>query len=320
MSWTELATKPGAGDSPGFVADNTGGKLYSFGGIDGGGSRTNDAYVYDPDTDAWSAIADMGSVRGDDPGGFEIGGLIYAFGGSIVPGESSVATAERYNPGTNTWANIANMPRARSIMGVGAISGGDGYAIGGRNFDGSASVAEADRFDVGAGTWDTPTSMPGGARMGIAAGGGTIVDPSGRIYVAGGITIQNPSTTGTNLARLERYEPGVGWATLASLPASRRYAAAGFAEDLFYVVAGLGETGVGTDYNTPQGDLFAYHPPTDTWVDIFDSLPVLGITKGAVLDNRFYALNGNRLFVKSPRGRWILGAVQSGAEVGIGWQ
>lgn len=310
MSWTELASYPGPGDA-GLVGDDVAGILLGFGGI-GGSGRTADAYRYDPGADAWTAVADMNTARGDDPGGFALAGLIYAFGGSTVPGESSVALAERYNPGTDSWTNIANMPRARSIRGIGAVSGGEGYAIGGRNFDGSASVAQADRWLPGSSSWDTPTSMPGGARMGIAAGGGAVVDDDGRIYVAGGITIQNPSTTGTNLKRLERYTPGVGWETLDPMPASRRYAAAGFADGLFYVVAGLGETGSGTDYNTVQGDLFAYSPLSDSWVDARDSLPVLGNARGAVLDGLFYVLVGTRLFVKSRRGRWYIGQVRKG--------
>lgn len=311
MSWTELTSKPGASEQPGLVADNSGGLLYAFGGI-GGSGRTTEAHVYDPDTDAWSAIASMNVARGDNPGGFELGGLIYAFGGSDTPGQSAVATAERYNPATDTWSNIASMPRARALKGVGAVSGGVGYAIGGRNFDGSASVAQADRWTPGTATWDTPTSMPGGARMGIAAAGGQLTDTSGRIYLVGGVTIENPSTAGTKLKRLERYTPGTGWETLADLPATRRYAAAGVIGDVLHLVAGLGETGSGTDYDTPQGDLLIYNPSTDSWRDPSDPLPVQGQAQGAVLDGKLYVLAGSRLFRWDPANGWWAGRVAFG--------
>ena len=74
------------------------GKLYSFGGYSNG--RTADSYVYDPDANAWSAIAPLPSVR-ESASAVTDGNLIYIIGGLDSAGLTS--TIYSYDPTNNTY-------------------------------------------------------------------------------------------------------------------------------------------------------------------------------------------------------------------------
>src|SRR5207247_161256 len=74
------------------------GKIYSFGGYSNG--RTADSYVYDPDANAWSAIAPLPSVR-ESASAVTDGNLIYIIGGLDSAGLTS--TIYSYDPTNNTY-------------------------------------------------------------------------------------------------------------------------------------------------------------------------------------------------------------------------
>ncbi|MFV0287269.1 MAG: kelch repeat-containing protein, partial [Demequina sp.] len=115
-TWTEVAPLPGeAVEAPMVVAYD--GKLYAFGGqTTATGGAVNNAAVYDPATDTWTALPDMPTARGGG-GVAELGGLLYVAGGMLASGVSSGAV-ERFDPATGTWAtmNSLNTPRDAFAM------------------------------------------------------------------------------------------------------------------------------------------------------------------------------------------------------------
>ena len=113
-----------------------GGKVYFFGGFvlpesgPPGWVPVNDAWEYDPGTDAWRTLAPMPTKRGAAMAA-EAGGKLYAIGGAgpipgatdpaIRPGQPqrSLNTVEEYDPATNGWRARAPMPTACNHLGGG---------------------------------------------------------------------------------------------------------------------------------------------------------------------------------------------------------
>ena len=75
-----------------------GGKIYIAGGEDGSGSKTvlSSAEMYDPSTNAWSSIANMGTAR-QDHGMAAVGGKIYVAGGKDAS-YTKLSSAQAYAP------------------------------------------------------------------------------------------------------------------------------------------------------------------------------------------------------------------------------
>ena len=102
------------------------GLVYVLGGYgdhdaneEGDGVELAIAEVFDPASNAWSVIADMGLAR-EGVCAVAYNGYIYALGGnSTVSGD--VAFAERYCPTTGQWSRMPDMPEARSYAGLVAL-------------------------------------------------------------------------------------------------------------------------------------------------------------------------------------------------------
>ena len=71
----------------------------------------NSAYAYDPQADAWTQLASMGTARRIHASA-AVGGKLYVFGGLGTSGRLS--TAEMYDPASNSWAPVTNLTSARS--------------------------------------------------------------------------------------------------------------------------------------------------------------------------------------------------------------
>ena len=71
----------------------------------------NSAYVYDPQADAWTQLASMGTARQDHASAV-VGGKLYVFGGWGTSGH--VSTAEVYDPASDSWAQVTSLTSARS--------------------------------------------------------------------------------------------------------------------------------------------------------------------------------------------------------------
>jgi len=72
----------------------------------------NSAYVYDPQTDAWTQLAIMGSARRCHASA-AVGGKLYVFGG-FDASNGRLSTAEVYDPASDSWAQVSNLSSVRS--------------------------------------------------------------------------------------------------------------------------------------------------------------------------------------------------------------
>ena len=113
-SWQRVASMP-----QGLyyhAAAAMGGKIYVTGGTSQGSSgkaSVDSAYVYDPQTDAWTQLASMGVARRLHASA-AVGGKLYVFGGCGAEGDLS--TAEVYDPASDSWAQVTSLTSAREAL------------------------------------------------------------------------------------------------------------------------------------------------------------------------------------------------------------
>ena len=79
----------------------------------------NSAYVYDPQADAWTQLASMGTARRSHASA-AVGGKLYVFGGCGA-GTQSLSTAEVYDPASDSWAPVTSLTSARSSVRAAAL-------------------------------------------------------------------------------------------------------------------------------------------------------------------------------------------------------
>ena len=88
-----------------------GGKIYVTGGTN---QSVNSVYVYDPQADAWTQLANMSNARRSHASA-AVGGKLYVFGG-FGAGTVRLSTAEVYDPASDSWAQVSNLTSARNNM------------------------------------------------------------------------------------------------------------------------------------------------------------------------------------------------------------
>ena len=94
------------------AAAATGGKIYVTGGYSHG-SSVNSAYVYDPQANAWTQLASMGTARHGHASA-AVDGKLYVFGGYST--SERLSTAELYDPASDSWALVTSLTSARSAV------------------------------------------------------------------------------------------------------------------------------------------------------------------------------------------------------------
>ena len=94
----------------GHAAAVMGGKIYVTGGWNQ--EAVNSAYAYDPQADAWTQLASMGTARKGHASA-AVGGKLYVFGG-MGAGTQRLSTAEVYDPASDSWAQVTALTSARS--------------------------------------------------------------------------------------------------------------------------------------------------------------------------------------------------------------
>src|SRR5436190_10611905 len=132
-----------------------GGKLYSF------GAGAGETFVYDPNSDSWSARASSHYVHRFTAAVGVIDDKIYVAGGAGTPSQREL---EVYDPVANTWTIKAPMSVHRNHTAGGVIDG-KFYVVGGRIMD---STNALEMYDPQTNTWFTRAPMPT-PRSGIAA-------------------------------------------------------------------------------------------------------------------------------------------------------
>jgi N-acetylneuraminic acid mutarotase len=93
------------------------GKIYVTGGSDSQ-STLNSVCVYDPQANAWTQVASMGTIRREHVSA-AVGGKLYVFGGTGDSGRLS--TAEVYDPASGSWAQGPSLTSARGFFAAVAL-------------------------------------------------------------------------------------------------------------------------------------------------------------------------------------------------------
>ena len=79
--------------------------------------------MYDPQADAWTQLASLGTAR-QLHASAAVGGKLYVFGGHGTTGytagygyiNGSLRTAEIYDPASNSWTPVTSLTSARNHM------------------------------------------------------------------------------------------------------------------------------------------------------------------------------------------------------------
>lgn len=248
------------------------GKIYAFGGFvlpqsgPPAWEPVNNAWEYDPATDAWKALAPMPTKRGS-PVAAAVGDKIYVIGGAVPgPGQSavhparphrSVGTVEEYDPATNTWRERSSMPTPRNHATAGVVSGKI-YVIGGRVgaafiSSGSSNIDVVEQYDPAADSWGPSRAKMPSARSAMASG-----VYGGRIYVTGGEG--QDSQRMYTFRALEAYDPASNaWSVLPSMPVSRHGLAGAVLGKRLHMVSGdVQSAGTGVHVHTESHDAFEF--------------------------------------------------------------
>src|ERR1043166_7326683 len=192
-TWTSgpnMPTSPGVEAAAGAVVN---GKFYVMGGDDfNNGLNTN--FIYDTATNTWSTGATLPDNRTNTYGTVS-NGLIYVYGGVVLPAFTTTDTLLRYDPVANSWTNLGS-----------AGTGGRGN-YGGISTFGSGQLLITDGADS-TGASGTGTHIftiagasfsAGPALIGNRAGHAQGTLPDGRVLVADGF---NTATTTVSTVEL----------------------------------------------------------------------------------------------------------------------
>ncbi len=227
-AWERKADMPVAVHHPAMVAAE--GKVWLTGGYTGRlnvREATSRLDAYDPETDAWTRMADMPGPRGAHFAA-HVDGRIYVGGGV-----SEAAAQDEmwvYEIATDSWSIAPGLPTPREHLG-GTASGGKVYVLAGRGFGLGDRSGILEAFDPATGSWERLPDMPG------ACGGcSAAATRDGRIHITGGETFGNaPATYRDHYV----YDPATRtWSVAAPMPTARHGIAAAAVGERFYVLGG----------------------------------------------------------------------------------
>ena len=193
-TWTSganMPTSPGVEAAAGAVVN---GKFYVMGGDDfNNGLNTN--FIYDIATNTWTTGATLPDFR-TNTYGTAYNGLIYVYGGVILPAFMTTDTLLRYDPVANSWTNLGSAGTG-GLGNYGAIapfgfSSGQLVITDGADAMGNSTTA-THIFTISSGTFSAGPAMIGN-RAGHAQG----ALPDGRVLVADGF-----NTASTTVSTVE---------------------------------------------------------------------------------------------------------------------
>ncbi len=203
------------------------GKLYSFGGFDSRKSTftpTKRAYVYNPERNTWTAIADLPfTPTGTDFGGVTHAGIatdginIYIAGGYTSNSDGTAQTfgtnqVWRYNIATNTYTKMPDLPAALSAGQMEFVNGRLHY-IAGTNAAHTTDLGTHYVLNLSSGAtqWTSLAPMPNPRHH----GGSAVVN--GKIYYIGGQHEHDAELIAQKT--VNRYDPETNtWTQVADLP------------------------------------------------------------------------------------------------------
>jgi N-acetylneuraminic acid mutarotase len=252
-AWTRLKSNPVPVHHAAAVG--IGKKFYVFGGFrlpdTGriGWYPENKAWVYDTETQSWSALPPMPTPRGA-LAAVAVGNKIYVVGGARIPVGRELpdgltlggpvellGTMEVFDTEKNSWTTLKSMTLPRNHHDVAHLDG-KLYVIGGAVgscFPGgwSSKVWMNEVYDIATDTWSTRAPMAT-ARSGVG-----VAALDGKVYVIGGEGWVDEKISGVSRAN-EAYDPKRNsWVDAAQMPTPRYGFAKGVIDGKFYAVSGI---------------------------------------------------------------------------------
>ena len=299
--WKKGAPFPEADEE--LYGVTTNGKLYVFGGWDGGKAR-GVAYEYDPATDKWTKKTSMPRPA-HHAALAAANGKIYVMGGFVPPKDTAIPVggawepidnAWEYDPAADSWKSLPPLPGKRGSA-IAAEVGGKIYVIGGATttegskdpffsfFGPSRVLGTNEVYDPATNKWESrrPMSVPRNHAF-----GGVV---NGKIYVIGGRTGHGFILSATNTDVVEEYNPvNDTWSVPKErMPTARSGGASGSDGRRIYAAGGEVTT---KDLVGAFKSVEAYDPVTNSWMTLPSMpMPRHGIA-GAVIGNRFHLVSG----------------------------
>jgi hypothetical protein len=244
--WVSIADYPTGIMDNAAATDTATGDVYSVGGVDSSLSTTAAADVYDPSTQAWTALPAMTTAT-EAPGAAFVNGKLYVIGGWASTGDPTGAT-QIYDPSTQTWSAGASEPTPLAGSSVTELNG-EIYVIGGCDVS-NCGYTSVQIYDPATDSWSTGADYPTPIAW---EGCGAI---SGDVYCAGGTT---GATTDTSAAY--EYNPGSdSWSALPPIPIDLW--AMGYTASGGELLLSGGVTG---GFNTVTNQGYAYNTSSGTW-------------------------------------------------------
>ena len=169
------------------------GKFYVMGGDDFN-NGLNTTFIYDIATDTWTTGATLPDSR-TNLYGTAANGLIYVYGGVVLPAFTTTDTLLRYDPVANSWSNLGSAGTGGRGNYGGISPLGTGQLLIADGADGTgASTTGTHIFDISGGTFSV-----GPAMMHMRAGHAQGTLPDGRVLVADGFDTASTTTTTVEL-------------------------------------------------------------------------------------------------------------------------
>jgi N-acetylneuraminic acid mutarotase len=247
-----------------FVFEN---KIHVVGGYTDGIQPTSAYEIYDPETNIWETKESASNLlayrEGYDTN--VVDGKVYIMGGQSSPYRPWPSTDANtvYDPAADTWTSMSPMPIGVASY-ASAVVGNKIFVIGGRNYNYTPSIfnltqiydTESDTWSYGASMLATAKQIEGGATAGINA-------PQ-RIYVFGGLTLQDGESTSTYITRV--YNPEIdSWSTGSSMQTPRSFFSVAVVNDKLYVIGG--------QIATKNNDSYVYKAENEQYTPIGYGMP-----------------------------------------------
>ncbi|KAJ0258062.1 hypothetical protein HA466_0069220 [Hirschfeldia incana] len=203
------------------------GKVYVFGGDEGGHGWSNTVESNNETDGRWSFCSPLNDRKGN-LGGATLDGKIFAIGGGNV--EVVFSDVEMLDPDIRRWIRTRSMEQKRFAVAASEHNGSI-YAVGG--FDGKEYLNTAERFDPREHSWMRIASMK--SRRGCHS----LAVLNEKLYAIGGYD------GSTMVSSVEIYEPRRGtWIEGEAMKEERGYSAAAVVKDCIYVIGGYKGEGV----------------------------------------------------------------------------
>lgn len=273
ITWTTVAPHPdGHSEATGGAL---GDRLYVFGGYQSTTPKSS-VHVYTPATDSWARLANMPpmSVNTTFGGATHMG---YTDDGTnIYIGAGYAATSTgtgqvfgstrvyKYVVATNTYQELPRLPENRAAGGLAYING-KLYYFGGTNLARTADQGNLYMLDLAnnATSWVQRSMMPNPRNhLGHAI-------YNGKLYVFGGQKEHDGKLVPQDDVHI--YDPVTDtWRHVTDMPRAFNHIGASIFTYGDYIFSLGGQIGHAQGY---YKDVYAYHPPTNTWIR-FTDLPV----------------------------------------------